>query len=306
MVLARPDLVTAKGLLAIPHGLAIIATVFRLWDRQRLRRLWWDDLWAFIALIFDIPHMIVFFLRPASGSGSSTMPINSRIAIYWISLVMFPSVLWAARISISVSILRLCPPGSIWRRVSYFTSVLFGFLWAGLLIYRVWQCGHDSAWHNNPGVQCFLPRSIGVMTLVTDIVADILLIAIPMIMIYSYQMAKSLRRLFMSVFAASILTSLASIVYVTFLFGARGWGPGLGLIVAITSHLEAAVSLLVCNILVIVTFFYRISHHGEDLETIAEVTTQDITRVPGASHAAPEKDGSMRKDSTSDVDIESK
>ncbi|KAG9218090.1 hypothetical protein CCMSSC00406_0010249 [Pleurotus cornucopiae] len=282
MTIPRPDLVTAKGLIAIPHGLAVIATLFRLFDRHRMRRLWWDDFWAFVALLMDIPLMIAFFLRPESGSGSATLPINSRVAIYWIGLIMFPCVLWGSRLSIAASILRLCPPGSIWRRITFFTSILFGFI----------------SWHNNPGVQCFLPRSVGTFTLVTDIVADVILIAIPVIMMWGVPMVKQFRRLFFAVFAASILTSLASIVYVTFLFGARGWGPGLGVIVAVTSHLEAAVALLVCNILVIVTYFYRVSHEGEDLETVADANTHDATRLGGASLAAK---AGMR-DSSSDLE----
>ncbi|KAG5222628.1 hypothetical protein IMY05_C2474000200 [Salix suchowensis] len=201
MTLLRPDLVAAKGLIAIPHGLAVIATLFRLFDRHRMRRLWWDDFWAFVALLMDIPLMIAFFLRPESGSGS-------------------------------------------------------------------------------------------------DVVADVILIAIPVIMMWGVLMVKQLRRLFFAIFAASILTSLASIVFVTFLFGARGWGPGLSVIVTVTSHLEAAVALLVCNILVIVTYFYRVSHEGEDLETVADANTQEATRLGDTSLAAK----ADTRDSSSDLE----
>ncbi len=102
---------------------------------------------------------------------------------------MFPCVLWwvyslglqlrveilnhflhrrGSRLSIAASILRLCPPGSIWRRITFFTSILFGFMWAGLVIMRSYFCGRDSSWHSNPGVQCFLPRSVGTFTLVSE------------------------------------------------------------------------------------------------------------------------------------------
>lgn len=69
---------SALGLIAIPHGLAVIATLFRLFDRHRMRRLWWDDFWAFVALLMDIPLMIAFFLRPESGSGCE--PSDSSLA----------------------------------------------------------------------------------------------------------------------------------------------------------------------------------------------------------------------------------
>ncbi|KAF9493215.1 hypothetical protein BDN71DRAFT_1450600 [Pleurotus eryngii] len=298
MTLLRPDLVAAKGLIAIPHGLAVIATLFRLFDRHRMRRLWWDDFWAFVALLMDIPLMIAFFLRPESGSGSAILPINSRVAICWIGLIMFPCVLWGSRLSIAASILRLCPPGSIWRRITFFTGILFGFMWSGLVIMRSYFCGRDSSWHSKPSVQCFFPKSVGTFTLVTDIVADVILIAIPVIMMWGVPMVKQLRRLFFAVFAASILTSLASIVFVTFLFGARGWGPGLSVIVTVTSHLEAAIALLVCNILVIVTYFYRVSHEGEDLETVADANTQEATRLGDTSLAAK----TDMRDSSSDLE----
>lgn len=65
-----------------------------------------------------------------------------------------------------------------------------------------------------------------------------MLIAIPLKMLWNVTLPYNLRPVVPSIFAASVFTTLASILYVVFLTGARGWGPGLGVLVAVTSHLE--------------------------------------------------------------------
>jgi len=50
--------------LVISHSTALVTTVLRLVHRFQTRRLWWDDLWAFIALIFDAIVLTLFMVLP--------------------------------------------------------------------------------------------------------------------------------------------------------------------------------------------------------------------------------------------------
>ncbi|KAF9492587.1 hypothetical protein BDN71DRAFT_1451295 [Pleurotus eryngii] len=267
MGLPTPDISMAKGLISIPHSIALCATVFRSYERWRMGRLWWDDYWAMIALFFDIPNWLAFLLRPPDGSGERFLSIESRVGISWVGLICFPLTVWSARISIGVSSVRILPPGRMMRKVAFYMNVLFGLMCAGLLIYRGYSCGHDSSWHRNPGVQCFFPHNVGVYNLTTDIIADIMLIAIPLKMLWNVKLTYNLRPVVLSVFTASIFTTLASIVYVTFMFRAPRWERRLAILVTIMSHLEATTALIVCNLLVLVTHFYRVYRNGQDIES---------------------------------------
>ncbi|KAG6333953.1 hypothetical protein ID866_5136 [Astraeus odoratus] len=68
-----------------------------------------------------------------------------------------------------------------------------------------------------------------------------------------------------AVFSASILTSVASIVHTAFIIPPTIVG-------GMTAEVEAIVSLVVCNLLVVVTFIYRVTHGEGDSLTATEKT----------------------------------
>jgi len=45
------------------HAIAMISTVFRLVYRHKRFQLYWDDLWAFIALVCDLFLTIILIVR---------------------------------------------------------------------------------------------------------------------------------------------------------------------------------------------------------------------------------------------------
>jgi len=48
--------------LTVIHTIAFAFTVFRLTDRYRMRRLWWDDYWAALTLVLDIAYFAVLWI----------------------------------------------------------------------------------------------------------------------------------------------------------------------------------------------------------------------------------------------------
>ncbi|KAJ8487219.1 hypothetical protein ONZ45_g14421 [Pleurotus djamor] len=260
-----PTLPLVKGLVSIPHSIALIVTLFRLFDRWRLRRLWWDDWWALTALICNMVNWLALLLRPPNGSGERYFPIESRVGIFWLSLLFFPLTLWTARISIGVSLVRVLPPGNIMRKVAFFMNILFGFMCMGILVQRIYSCARTDAWHNSATVQCTFPSGAGVNNLVTDVVADVILIAVPLIALWKVYMPLNLRRIIYSIFTASILITIFSVIYATFLFVSRP-RASLRIYVTVMSHVECAVALIVCDLFVLVAFCYRKFGQGIDIE----------------------------------------
>ncbi|KAJ8515694.1 hypothetical protein ONZ45_g6909 [Pleurotus djamor] len=124
-----------------------------------------------------------------------------------------------------------------------------------------------------------------------DVIADCLLIAVPLISLWNVKMPPHLRRIVLWIFTASIITALTSVLYAAFLFYTRPMYE-LRIYVAIMSHLESAISLVVCNLLVLVTSFYRRYRNGQDIEShypsaaTSQLPSQDT--LPGLPHRHPQ------------------
>ena len=61
--------------------------------------------------------------------------------------------------SILFSIIRLIPYMMKMRIYAYICAVLFGLMWAALIILKIAICETDTAWKKSPGVQCVLGRA---------------------------------------------------------------------------------------------------------------------------------------------------
>ncbi|GLB43257.1 hypothetical protein LshimejAT787_1301580 [Lyophyllum shimeji] len=249
------------------HALAIGCTIFRLWHRYRIRQLWWDDYWATISLFFDVVYTSTPFLRYDISDPRPTKEM--RIMIYWLTALIFPPGTWSARISIGMSIARIVPSQTHTRHMLYAMNGLFGSMCIGQMLHKIVICTRDTSWHNNAAVQCYLGSGVGVLSLCTDLTADACLVTIPLRMLWRVKLPRTQRRLILSIFASSFVSSLVGIVYTVFVFqkqkGGQVWGYWIGLIAGI----KAAVTLLVCNLLVIVMFLYRIFWKDE-ADTVSE------------------------------------
>ncbi|PFH53224.1 hypothetical protein AMATHDRAFT_138014, partial [Amanita thiersii Skay4041] len=247
------------------HLLAVGTTVFRLVYRFKASRQWWDDYWAAFALVLDFGMFTSLWLRPTGNGPSSLLDIDVRIARYWISALFYPSVVWASRISLGLSILRIIPFNTIRRRVLVLIISSFSLMWLALMLQKIIKCTTDTSWHNNKAVQCYLGDAIGIITLCTDVFADACLIIIPVGMIKKLNLPKPERRLLYIIFGASILSTMASIVYSTFVFQADRFNPNMrGSLIGLTSHIKATVTLMVCNMLIIIPYIHRLFKQDEE------------------------------------------
>lgn len=217
---------------SVSHGIAIVCTVFRLVYRVWTRRVWWEDAWAAISLISDVVCLACIWIH------STDLPS-------WVLAVALTSVLWAARMSVIVCIIRIANHSGrkvhIW--ITHLIAVSFACMWVALLIQKVNVCIFHA---------CQMSEPVAISQLITDIISDSALVAAPLHLLKNTGLSRSRKILVVSSFGASILITVITIPHAVILFSP------VTEITLIFAHVKAAVSLIVCNILVIVTFAYRV------------------------------------------------
>ncbi|KAF9450526.1 hypothetical protein P691DRAFT_773868 [Macrolepiota fuliginosa MF-IS2] len=248
----------------ILHALAIPTCVARLFYRRRTHRLWWDDFWAFVALLWDCAMIIVISLRKVQVDAKKSNFI--RFATY----VTAASTLWGARLCIAVTIVRLVPPGR-GSLTAKGVSVLFAVIWVVLIVQKFFICGYPSL----NITTCKLPKTTGILELCTSLGADIWLICSPAYLLWDSKLSHRRQVLIFSVFASNILLTGASIAHgVSIIKQSNTW-------VGFTSQVELAVSLMTCNLLVLVTWIYSRIYPADDRDnsSTSDYTTR-TTRPP--------------------------
>ncbi|KAG2069005.1 hypothetical protein BDR04DRAFT_1056138 [Suillus decipiens] len=217
---------------SVLHGIAIVCTVFRLVYRGWMRHLWWEDAWAALALIADVTCLACIWVDTLLSS--------------WIITVAFTTVLWAARMSVIFSIIPIAnhSESKIHKRVISLVVVCFGCMWTALLVLKINICKFDS---------CRMGKSVGISHLVTDIIADITLVVVPLYLLGTIGHPRSSMILVQFVFGASLLvlafTIPHSVLLLHDIFNTNA---------LMFAHIKVAFSLIICNLLVIVTFLYRV------------------------------------------------
>ncbi|KAF8060797.1 hypothetical protein FPV67DRAFT_1511586 [Lyophyllum atratum] len=256
--------------ITICHSLALITTTFRLVHRRQRKQCSWDDFWALVAVACDTVVFVYFWIRVMNNDRTSAGHPPSRTMGRINNLtdsLAFTSTVWSARISIACSVLRILPRGRI-RSFVFYMTCLFGLTAALMLFFKSWICGRDLSWN----IDCPRGRSFNIAKLATDIVADVALITVPLYLLWHTSLPKAPRYMLASVFATSILTTALSAVHAVYGMGTNTFLDG------VTAHVEAAVTVMVCNLLVIVTYIYRRARNGRDLDD--DITDFLTTQAP--------------------------
>ncbi|TFK49228.1 hypothetical protein OE88DRAFT_1736872 [Heliocybe sulcata] len=256
-----PSPTALRVAVTIVHPVAILCTAFRLGYRYTRLKFWWDDALAGLSMVLDAVSLVsIWMLTDNSWAGPLHEPMRTRKVAYWLASLTFNSVLWSARLSILYSIMRITPTTMTLRRVTYAMAVLFGLMYASIIIQKVYFCVHDGRWQTSPILQCHLGKSIAITELTTDCVADVVLVAIPWGLMSRLRLPRAHRKLLLTVFSASIVTTAVSIPHAVFVLGPEG------LLSDITAHIEAGVSLIVANMLVLVTYVYKAFMRGQGID----------------------------------------
>ncbi|KAI6114501.1 hypothetical protein F5141DRAFT_714122 [Pisolithus sp. B1] len=233
---------------AVLEVIGLLLAVFRLWFRFRIRRLWWEDAWAFAAFVFATNYLTGNWLYVHYGKPTSTVG-------YWISILSSNPVIWLVRHSTLFSVARIIYPSLTLRRMVLGIALMFFLLFVSFMVAKLWYFCQNLSWMNNTlyfgNVLLPLDTNLIIFELTTDFIADAILIVLPIRLLWSVKLPTRQRRMILLVFASGITVTIATICR------ALCQLLDLNLIAPLVMDVEVALSSIMCNLLVFVTFMYR-------------------------------------------------
>ncbi|KAH7884166.1 hypothetical protein F5I97DRAFT_2047581 [Phlebopus sp. FC_14] len=254
--------------------LATVVTSFRLFERTRQGRLWLDDGWAALAMVFNVALLVVDFLYLHDYA---QYPQDTRVALYYMVAQLFYAVVWTSRISILFTVVRLALPGPL-RRSLIYTAVAFLVAWMILFAQVFWTCEAEAAWKTQPRPQCDLGRNVAIAQIITDVFGDTILILAPFRLIYRVRVTKAQKVRVLSIFSASAVTTVVSLSHAYYVLNDGQLKESMA------AMIETSISLIVANLSVIVAFLFRISTEDNtnpaplELKSIITFGSQPIRR----------------------------
>ncbi|KAI6158099.1 hypothetical protein BKA82DRAFT_996470, partial [Pisolithus tinctorius] len=232
------------------HSVAILSTVLRLGYRWWMARFWWEDAVAALALACDAVTLIAAVMI-APYLGSRVRTFQTAVSV-WMSALSIPAVMWAARISVLLSIMRVGNPPPTLKTIAAAVGMSFIIMLCAVEGQRIYVCLSSG---------CREFGSTAVSQLVTDVLADFSLVALSIWSLSATRLSRSRKVLIQSAFTASMIITVITIIHSAILFTQESSG------ILLIAHVKAALSLMICNLLVIVTFVYKVCRKGQlDLE----------------------------------------
>lgn len=239
------------GVLIPLHAIAVVMTGFRLFRQWKKRLLWWDDFFAAAGLLgVFVVGVGIAFKTPYS--------VDRAVILFMILLPIYVTTC-VARISIGLSIMKICASsvrtlttdgramGYPWP---YFAMNALFFIFCvitmvpGILSTVPKYC-------INADENCPIVRIAGTTAVVTDWIADGLLVFVPLYILWHVKLPKKERRMVLYIFAAGAISSIPALAYlILVLVGVDT------LCILFLVELKVPVTVMVCNFLVIVTYVY--------------------------------------------------
>ncbi|KAF5392696.1 hypothetical protein D9757_001004 [Collybiopsis confluens] len=237
-------------------GLAQITTAARLFIRYRKKRLWWDDGWAFVTMLLTVLITVATFL-------TDRQECKSFFIYRTLTLICFNLGAWFARVSLMLSTARLIPAVFTLRRISEMAFVSFLLMCAGIFIAKVYFCGSDLSWYAMPSPVCPLNSNtdLAVADLILYILADVILMAIPLRLLYQISLPKEKRRMLRLMFSANTVTSIIATLRVVCLLDSS-WS-----LVFLVLRAEVGTALIVANLAILTPYIYCLVNPEGDYDS---------------------------------------
>ncbi|KAF8164765.1 hypothetical protein B0H34DRAFT_670777 [Crassisporium funariophilum] len=240
-------------------AIAVVVTCLRLWDRSRTARLWWDDAWAAITMLFLVTFMAAVEVHVQDPARHS---MNVKLTVAYMCAQFFYAVTWSARVSILLTVIRLS--FGRFRKLLVWTGMGFVVLWLILFSQIWWVCEGNPNWKKSNNPQCPLGIDVAVAQVITDVACDAILILAPLRLAWKTNLSRAQKIRIMAIFSTTFITTAISMNHVYFVLKTGGLPE------ALAAVLQCSVSLIVANLSVIIAFFFRIT--TEEQETAPLVT----------------------------------
>ncbi|KAF5343214.1 hypothetical protein D9758_013422 [Tetrapyrgos nigripes] len=261
----------------ITYSIAFISTSYRLFYRLRRKRFSWDDGWVFMAFLADIVTLVTQWIFAYMNDHfhllSEQARFHRRSAF---SITMSTSSICGilfARLSLASTLLSMLPEGRI-RKASLLTVVLFTLFWASILGWKIsFCCDDDGSWKFTPYEFCDGGEVVGVSEIVADTASCLCLILMGAYILWEMkrlQPQSKERQMIIFLFSGSIFTAMAALARSYSILSTQD------MLEVFTGHFEAAISLIVCNVVVVTAGIYDMLYRSHD---ISEPTT-DVECLP--------------------------
>lgn len=252
-------------------------TAVRLSYRWHRRQLGWDDAWAFVALVPAAFLAVgVWFRCGEPGSRQFEQPSYMRVVGYYMAAMGFTCTVWAVRLSLLTSIIRITPSMMRIRVWAKHLVILFILFWSSLVILKVATCEHDTSWKHQFHIRCPLSRSIAIYEIIIDCIADVTLAVLPLRLLWqTTSLPRKQRRLLTLIFSSSLLITSAGIVHEIFVYRSmQDW-------ITLMTQVEATTALIVCNLAVLVTWMVRLCglvDSADELDSVDTVISLEFSK----------------------------
>ncbi|KAJ7922282.1 hypothetical protein B0H13DRAFT_1509828, partial [Mycena leptocephala] len=234
---------------------ALGTTIYRLYKRRG--RFWADDFWAlfaFVALIIQVFGVFLPVIIPVNNFSKT-----ARITMYYLMGTAFYLIIWASRLSILFSIVRI-EPSARRRRLLFWVAVTFVATALFLLGQMFWICESNPSWKNSESVQCELPLQVGICQIITDVISDSILLLAPL-PLFRNLIDKSLGYKLTLLFSSCVVTTIVSLVHAVFIL------THYDTMIFISAIVEDCLSLIVANIPVVITTMIDIVGEPDQVQT---------------------------------------
>ncbi|KAH0835726.1 hypothetical protein J3R83DRAFT_9549 [Lanmaoa asiatica] len=220
-------------------ALGLLFTTWRIYFRLKIGRFWWEDAFAAILLVTGLCWNITNWICLSPDGLTS-------VVVSWVESIGFTCIVTLARMSLLFSIIRIIHGNPRLLKFTYACAAFFVALCLAQIVERVRH-------------------------FTTECISVLILDALPLCMLWKVKLPGRQRRMILSIFASSIVIAFAAVC--------RTVGQILNVLIvtSVGFRAEIALSIIVCNLLVGVTYTYRflLRDNGGSTETTEDTSDED-------------------------------
>ncbi|KAH7890424.1 hypothetical protein F5I97DRAFT_28490 [Phlebopus sp. FC_14] len=260
-------------------GLGLVLSLLRLWIRIRIRRLWWEDACALIASVFGVASVTSEWIYLAYDGRNDT-----AVAMEWIYMLSCTCI-----ICLLLSVIRIIPSSERLHTAARISVISVSLLWAAVFIEKTVWCTLVLKLYRSDVTEtvyiCYPTHAMSIFALVADCVAELISVSLPLYMLRNVKLPSRQRRLLRLIFSATVTISLISFVRMLtqVVDGLWEW-------LTVADDFQIAISLIVCNLLVVATYIYRaMGYTAEESESSSDSlpTDDDFTTTTDQLTSSP-------------------
>ncbi|TFK21732.1 hypothetical protein FA15DRAFT_68098 [Coprinopsis marcescibilis] len=273
------SLLAWKVVISVLYGAGIAASAARLIYRYRSKSLGVDDYFALLVPISSaISAGVIWPLYKALDSHDG---IPEQVTLYWVMSVSWLITIWSSRIALGFTLKKTIPEGSAFRMAFNVLLICFAILLFGNIPWLVTTgCTHMSRFQPDIRTLTYCNanrRGYAIINFISLFYSEIWLIIIPVLAHIKSRLSVSQSRTLQISACLSavliVLTSLHAAVYFSpLVVGSDGLFT-----IDMAQHLEAALSAIVCNVPILVAFFFWARRGEAENGTVAVAPTFQVS-----------------------------